>query len=206
MLSDDLPRHLNILQQAQKNPDSYINPFELEAKYGEKWRVQPKEEDKYRQLFCNKAGLNTQIPNYGYAPDRDVLHEVKLPAEVVKEMFIKSGLDMQNLRDLWRLSDMDKDEKLCYHEFIVAMHLLKYARDNKGHLPLTLPTEFITYVKRTFGPKQHPPSTLPPQTLPPSTPPAHAAPPPPGPPPPMPAHPPPRPTMPPPAVPGSNTW
>ena len=150
-LSETLPQHINILQQSKDN--TYINPFELEAKYGDKWRVTDKDEEKYRLLFCQKAQLNTSLPNYGLPPDRDVLHETYLSGDVLKPVFLKTGLDAQNLKELWRLSDLDKDERLSYEEFIIAMHLLKLARDSKGILPLSLPQEFISYVNRHFGPQ-----------------------------------------------------
>eukprot|EP00770_Monocercomonoides_exilis_P000368 MONOS_366.1-p1 / transcript=MONOS_366.1 / gene=MONOS_366 / organism=Monocercomonoides_exilis_PA203 / gene_product=EH domain-containing protein / transcript_product=EH domain-containing protein / location=Mono_scaffold00006:63958-66505(-) / protein_length=666 / sequence_SO=supercontig / SO=protein_coding / is_pseudo=false len=148
-LTETLPQHLNLLQPTAE--DTYINPFELEAKYGDKWKVQPKEEEKYKQLFIQKAGLNTALPNFGAPRGEDPLHDAKIDGEVLKALFVKSGLDLSNLRELWRLSDIDRDEKLNYEEFIISMHLLKLARDNRGILPLSLPPEFVVYIHRTFG-------------------------------------------------------
>jgi hypothetical protein len=48
-----------------------------------------------------------------------------LGGDVLKAVLQKSGLTAQILSELWRLSDIDKDGKFTFAEFVIAMHLLK---------------------------------------------------------------------------------
>lgn len=49
----------------------------------------------------------------------------------------KSGLSKADLGRLWAMADVDRDGKLCRHEFAVAMHLAACAVGKAGALPLT---------------------------------------------------------------------
>ncbi|KAH7820124.1 putative EH-domain containing 4 [Monocercomonoides exilis] len=165
-LTETLPQHLQLLQPSVA--DSYINPFELEAKYGEIWQVTPKEAEKYKKLFLTTGGVNLShcYVTFGEggqqndasaashppsANKHDPLWDLFLTGEQLKPVFAKSGVDSRFLRELWRLADTDKDEKLSFDEFVIAMHLLKMAKQTNGQLPLSLPLEFVQRVRKEYG-------------------------------------------------------
>lgn len=145
-LSQTLPQHLQLLQPSGQ--DVYVNPFELEAKYGEEWAVTDKDAEKYRQLFLQKAGVDT---SQAESIVNEKLYSLKLGGDILRPLFLKSGMTVENLRELWRLADVDKDERLSFVEFIIAMKLLQIAKNNKGKLPLSVPLEFISSARRQYG-------------------------------------------------------
>mmetsp|Transcript_22227 Transcript_22227/g.44582 ORF Transcript_22227/g.44582 Transcript_22227/m.44582 type:complete len:95 (+) Transcript_22227:1677-1961(+) len=74
----------------------------------------------------------------------------KLTGQQAKGMLMKSGLPVEQLRDIWRLSDIDRDGKLDADEFTVAMFLIDSLRRKRmTQLPQTLPYNVIPPSKRT---------------------------------------------------------
>lgn len=57
--------------------------------------------------------------------------------------FKQSQLSSEALREIWILSDIDKDGKLKREEFIIAMHLVMLVRTQKIALPKVVPQELI---------------------------------------------------------------
>jgi hypothetical protein len=57
-------------------------------------------------------------------------------------LLVQTGLQQQQLAQIWQLSDCDLDGKLSLEEFILAMHLCDYAKTG-GVLPSLLPPELV---------------------------------------------------------------
>ncbi|CAG2164159.1 unnamed protein product [Oppiella nova] len=62
-----------------------------------------------------------------------------------KDFFEKSCLPIQELSQIWLLSDVDKDGALTLNEFCIAMHLVVLRRNNID-LPSRLPTNMLPLV------------------------------------------------------------
>ena len=68
----------------------------------------------------------------------------KLSGGQVKDAFIKFGMEMTSLRDIWNLSDIDKDGHLDLDEWFVAMHLVDVVKaQGVGALPASLPLSLM---------------------------------------------------------------
>lgn len=65
-----------------------------------------------------------------------------LAANQAKTLLVQTGLQQQQLANIWQLSDYDNDGKLSLEEFILAMHLCDYAKTGNT-LPSVLPAELI---------------------------------------------------------------
>lgn len=107
------------------------NPFAMSgfgegayAGIGEQWIV-AKKLPEYRKRF---EAMNPE--------------DGKISGGTVKKELQKSRLNDMVLGKIWKLSDIDKDGKLCVEEFSLAMHLIEIKLD--GHdLPKTLPHHLI---------------------------------------------------------------
>ena len=64
-----------------------------------------------------------------------------------KPVLSASGLPTQQLRKIWELADIDKDNKLDHEEFTVAKFLVELAMQERP-LPETLPVGMIPFSKR----------------------------------------------------------
>ena len=64
-----------------------------------------------------------------------------------KQVLGASGLPKAQLRAIWVLADVDKDNSLDLHEFAVAMHLIAQAKGGQD-LPAALPTDMVPVHKR----------------------------------------------------------
>jgi len=129
-LNNDIPMLMEKLPgfkgSAQKS--AAHNPF-AETTKSEGWVLTPEEKSRFMSMFSQLR------------PARG-----KLTGQQVKDCFVQLGLDMETLRDIWNLSDIDKDGHLDGDEFCVAMHLVNIVKQNggnKGCLPTTLPLSLI---------------------------------------------------------------
>lgn len=61
---------------------------------------------------------------------------------------MQTGLAQPILAQIWNLADFDKDGKLTYEEFILAMHLCDYAKTG-ATLPSTLPVDLHPSASRS---------------------------------------------------------
>jgi len=68
--------------------------------------------------------------------------EGRLSGSDAKDVLLESGLDVAQLRQIWDLSDTDKDGFLDRDEFAVAWYLITAAKLGKP-LPATLPTALV---------------------------------------------------------------
>lgn len=87
------------------------------------WTMKSEEKTKYQALF-------TQLQ-----PENGVL-----PGNKVKNVLMNSKLPLDTLSAIWELADQDKDGSLDEHEFLVAMHLVYKALENRA-IPSALPKE-----------------------------------------------------------------
>ncbi|CAE8725353.1 unnamed protein product, partial [Polarella glacialis] len=65
-----------------------------------------------------------------------------LDAGEAKEVLERSGLNREELSQIWRLSDVDQDSHLCLQEFACAVHLASLRRQGL-ELPSELPAELV---------------------------------------------------------------
>ena len=56
-------------------------------------------------------------------------------------MFMRSGLTREELKAIWLLSDLDRDNKLTIIEFAIATHLIMCKTKKDLPIPSTLPGE-----------------------------------------------------------------
>ena len=85
------------------------------------WKLSEVEIKRYSELFRREGGT------------------VKLDGNDARGLLSRSGLSNSELCDIWDLADVDKDGKLTFGEFLVAMQLIGKVRDGKAFLPSLLP-------------------------------------------------------------------
>ncbi|CAE8654427.1 unnamed protein product, partial [Polarella glacialis] len=69
----------------------------------------PRDLRKYGRLFCRSAGSS---------------QHARLTAAEAQQLLGASGLEGDQLAAIWDFSDVDRDECLSWHEFVVAMHFI----------------------------------------------------------------------------------
>ncbi|GAB5370589.1 hypothetical protein AAMO2058_001506200 [Amorphochlora amoebiformis] len=73
----------------------------------------------------------------------------KITGKQCKDMFVKSGLSMEQLKKIWFVSDIDKDKRLDVDEFTVALYLIDSLRRKRmSEVPPVLPADVIPPSKR----------------------------------------------------------
>lgn len=117
----------------KKQDNGSANPFgyseDVEDKY---WALQ----DSADRLFDSFQALG---PEGGF-----------LPAAVAKEVLQKTGLGNDQLRQIWTLSDIDRDGFLDHHEYVVAMFLCDAVIQKKKPIPTELPNSVIPPSKKAL--------------------------------------------------------
>lgn len=128
-LTKDIPSLMSKLpgmKGSQGGGSAESNPFEEDQKVTG-WTVSDEAKARYSQFF------NQLNPQFG-----------KLSGGQVKDAFLKFGLEVTALRDIWNLSDIDKDGHLDLDEWCVAMHLVEVVKSQGlGSLPATLPLSLM---------------------------------------------------------------
>jgi len=71
-----------------------------------------------------------------------------LSPKTAKEVLLKTGLQKEQLRDIWNLSDVDRDGYFDHHEYAVAMYLCDEVVKNGMPIPVELPMSIIPPSKR----------------------------------------------------------
>lgn len=66
-----------------------------------------------------------------------------------KEILMASGIDVSGLRQIWDLSDIDKDGKLDAYEFTIALYLTEKVQEGYD-IPSTLDEEMVPVHKRNL--------------------------------------------------------
>lgn len=96
------------------------------------WTITPADKQKYDQVF------QTLAPQNGF-----------ISGAAVRPVLERSGLAVDMLRQVWNLSDIDRDGHLDADEFSVAMHLTReLAAGTMPQAPATLPLSLIPPSKR----------------------------------------------------------
>jgi len=95
------------------------------------WSVDSSELEQYTQIFnsIDQKGSGMVSPDEG------------------KALFEQSQLPVQELSQIWRMSDLDRDGHLTLEEFICAMALVRRRRQG-APLPQTLPVEMLASARR----------------------------------------------------------
>ena len=91
-------------------------------------------------------GLRDYVPRYQPA-FMSASSDGFVTGAAAKTLFTSSGVQKDNLRKIWDLSDIDKDGKLDLSEFVVAMYLLDCAKAGNT-LPVQLEAEIVPPEKR----------------------------------------------------------
>ena len=94
------------------------------------WAVTPDDKQRYDEVFASLNPTNGLVSGMAVRP---VLERSNLPVDV--------------LRQVWNLSDIDRDGNLDQDEFAVAMHLARESTSGRT-LPAALPPNLIPASKR----------------------------------------------------------
>ncbi|KAH7827186.1 uncharacterized protein MONOS_6411 [Monocercomonoides exilis] len=147
-LVDDYPLQLILLS-------SSVNPFDADPRFTDRWSMTAEQEQKYRSVFVSiiegifSGGVATQ-PGVSSIPAYVNPLSLPLSQPSIQPFLSRSSLSPPMLKALWNLADSDKDNKLNYIEFLVAMHLLRRAKEDGG-LPLSLPPSFSEGLKQRYA-------------------------------------------------------
>lgn len=71
-----------------------------------------------------------------------------LPPNVARDVLLKTGLQKEQLRQIWNLSDIDRDGLLDHHEYVVAMFLCDAVIQKGRPIPQQLPGSIVPPSKR----------------------------------------------------------
>lgn len=71
-----------------------------------------------------------------------------LSPQVARDVLLKTGLGKDQLRQIWNLSDIDRDGYLDHHEYVVAMFLCDAVTQKGRPIPAELPTSCVPPSKR----------------------------------------------------------
>lgn len=71
-----------------------------------------------------------------------------LAPNIAKDLLIKTGLEKEQLRKIWNLSDIDRDGYLDHHEYVVAMFLCDAVIQKNRPIPDSLPMSVVPPSKR----------------------------------------------------------
>lgn len=115
-----------------KNPDEdAANPFGYgQEDEGNYWALQ----DSAERLY---DGFEALGPEGGF-----------LSPNIAKDLLIKTGLEKEQLRKIWNLSDIDRDGYLDHHEYVVAMFLCDAVIQKGRPIPDELPISVVPPSKR----------------------------------------------------------
>jgi len=126
VLTRDLPMLMNTISPI-KIRDVSLNPFDSQ---NVDWVVNPSDKLVYDNIFRTLG-----------------LEGGKLSGMKAKRVLTDTGIQKQNLRSIWELSDMDQDGALDSDEFALAMYLCDIVKKGK-QIPQQLPMEYIPPSKR----------------------------------------------------------
>jgi len=115
-----------------KDPDeNAANPFGFDAQ----------NEDNYWALADSADKLYDSFEALG--PEGGFLSP-----QVAREVLVKTGLEKEQLRQIWNLSDIDRDGYLDHHEYVVAMFLVDAVLQKDRPIPAELPQSVVPPSKR----------------------------------------------------------
>lgn len=166
LLEDCLTSHLPRLME--ELPSEKDSPETLRTKLGE--GVSSVVPLPTRGAKFGKADANTNVSNpFGAAEEEDEYWALEESAErlrdsfealgpqggflspqTAKDVLMKTGLQKEQLRQIWTLSDIDKDGFLDHHEYVVAMFLCDAVIQKGRPIPAELPMSVIPPSKRSM--------------------------------------------------------
>mmetsp|Transcript_2463 Transcript_2463/g.2507 ORF Transcript_2463/g.2507 Transcript_2463/m.2507 type:complete len:171 (-) Transcript_2463:356-868(-) len=73
-----------------------------------------------------------------------------LSTQTARDVLVKTGLTKDQLRQIWNLSDIDKDGYFDHHEYVVAMFLCDAVIQKGRPIPSELPISVIPPSKRAL--------------------------------------------------------
>jgi GTPase SAR1 family protein len=141
VLGHDIPRLMKLLPGTHAGGiDEYkhganVNPFDdanlaIRSAAGASWEISAPLKAKYDNVFYNQP-----------------LQNGKLSGSHCRGVFMQSGLAQDALRQIWALSDVDKDNYLDASEFAIAMFLIDKAKAGEAP-PEKLPHTLVPPEKR----------------------------------------------------------
>jgi hypothetical protein len=73
-----------------------------------------------------------------------------LDTQTAREVLVKTGLNKDQLRQIWNLSDIDRDGYFDHEEYVVAMFLVDAVVQKGRPVPTELPQSVIPPGKRAL--------------------------------------------------------
>jgi len=73
-----------------------------------------------------------------------------LPTKKAKEVLVKTGLEKEQLRQIWNLADIDRDGFFDHEEYVVAMFLCDAVIQKGRPIPEELPKTVVPTSKRAL--------------------------------------------------------
>jgi hypothetical protein len=140
VLANDIPTLLKMLptqHEPSKSAGSALNPFDdINADVGHAWTVSAPEKTRYDNIF------------FSLPLDGD-----KVKGQDAKNVFMSTGVSVDNLKKVWGLADISKRGLLDSEEFAVAMYLIEALRDGRmAEMPARLPAGLVPPSKRHLMP------------------------------------------------------
>ena len=71
-----------------------------------------------------------------------------MSTETARDVLVKTGLDRDQLRQIWNLSDIDRDGLFDHDEYVVAMFLCDAVVQKGRPIPTELPQSVVPPKKR----------------------------------------------------------
>lgn len=122
---------LRVDKFGKRSNDNAPNPFGFGADNEDQyWALQ----DSAERLQSNFEALG---PEGGF-----------LPPDIAREVLLNTGLQKEQLRKIWNLSDIDRDGFLDYHEYVVAKFLCEVVMQTGRKIPQELPSSVVPPSKR----------------------------------------------------------
>lgn len=125
VLSKDIPRLMAMISPIKEEISQ--NPFDDVER---EWIITQDEFDSYNAIFEDLSPVKG-----------------KLSGAQVKQTMIDTGVNIENLRRIWTLADIDKDGFLDREEFAVAMYLCQASKMGKK-IPEKLPSALVPPSKK----------------------------------------------------------
>lgn len=127
-LTRELPKLMHTIDPPKQQDTN--NPFDEPAQESIRWDVPQVAQEKFSSMFGTLS-----------------LQDGMLPGAEARQVLMTTGLDGDQLREIWALSDFDKKGKLDREEFILCMYLCHLAKKGQT-IPSVLPERLIPPSKR----------------------------------------------------------
>lgn len=141
-LSSDIPRLMEALPRERR--DVELDPSLVTPQF--------EEESHAENPFGESSPSGQEDDSDGWCLDEYMAQQADLFARSntngyvtggkAKEILMGSGIDVSALRQIWDLSDLDKDGKLDTHEFAIAMYLTEKVKEGYD-VPTVLDEEMV---------------------------------------------------------------